>query len=46
MVSGYWKEDVDLNGQVIYSGGGNDRSKILTAVGGSANATNVIFSHF
>jgi hypothetical protein len=39
-VSGYYSEDVNLNGEVKYSGSANDRGIILTNVGGaSINAT-------
>ncbi len=39
-VNGYLKEDVNLNGQVKYNLGGNDRVIILQNIGGTnQNAT-------
>ncbi|MBK8341220.1 MAG: ASPIC/UnbV domain-containing protein [Flavobacteriales bacterium] len=34
-VSGYYQEDVNMNGQVKYAGSGNDRDPILVNIGGS-----------
>ncbi|MBK6752949.1 MAG: hypothetical protein IPG69_05035 [Flavobacteriales bacterium] len=34
-VNGYWPEDVNLNGQVRYAGGANDRDPILLTIGGT-----------
>ncbi|MBK8341258.1 MAG: hypothetical protein IPK99_15285 [Flavobacteriales bacterium] len=34
-VNGYWPEDVNLNGQVKYAGGSNDRDPILVTIGGT-----------
>lgn len=39
-VDGYFPEDVNLNGQVKYTGTGNDLYPILQTIGGGA-ATNV-----
>ncbi|MFN3875995.1 MAG: hypothetical protein ACK4L7_08815 [Flavobacteriales bacterium] len=33
-VSGYWQEDVTLDGVVKYTGTGNDRDVILNNIGG------------
>ncbi|MBK9073395.1 MAG: hypothetical protein IPL77_00240 [Flavobacteriales bacterium] len=34
-VSGYYQEDVNMNGQVKYAGNANDRDPILVNIGGS-----------
>ncbi|HMC98457.1 MAG TPA: hypothetical protein VKG92_12435, partial [Flavobacteriales bacterium] len=38
--SGYYTEDVNMDGQVIYVGNGNDRDPILTNIGGSVPTAN------
>jgi len=35
IINGYYKEDVNMNGQVRYNGSGNDRSVILSVLGGN-----------
>lgn len=34
-MSGYWREDVNLDGVVKYAGNNNDRDRILNSIGGS-----------
>jgi len=34
-VSGYWREDVNLDGVVKYTGTANDRDVILNSIGGT-----------
>ncbi|HNK68098.1 MAG TPA: hypothetical protein PKH36_05195, partial [Flavobacteriales bacterium] len=39
-LTGYYRQDVNMDGRVRYTGTGNDRDRILTTIGGTMpNAT-------
>jgi hypothetical protein len=42
VIAGYYREDVNLSGDVQYTGAGNDRDLILQNIGGAIPTNSVI----